>query len=117
MNLTVGRIQQVIAREFQIQTAALLGDGRTALLVRARQAAIWLSDKLTGETREAIGQQFNRDHTTVSYAIVTIDKKMTTDKAFADRILVLMDRLIAEMPGYIIPEDFLRAYDAGLVNA
>jgi chromosomal replication initiator protein len=66
---TVLAIQELVAKAFQTDRAALISSGRNRRLVYARQIAMYLSRELTDLSLPAIASQFGgRDHTTVLHS-------------------------------------------------
>jgi len=66
----VSRIQQQVAREFDVSVESLRGKRRTSAIALARQVAIYLTKRLTPLTLIEIGKNYgNRDHSTVLYAV------------------------------------------------
>ncbi|KKL98228.1 hypothetical protein LCGC14_1826580, partial [marine sediment metagenome] len=59
---TIRSIQERTALVFGIPIEAMTAKGRTRPLARARQAAMYLSWKLTDNGPSAIARAFNRDH-------------------------------------------------------
>jgi hypothetical protein len=69
---SAGRVRAIIdlvAHEHGIAAEDILGEGRTLTIVRARQNAMWLAARDTPHSLAHIGRIFNRDHTTVIFAV------------------------------------------------
>ena len=67
--VSIDRIQSVVAEYFNIRRADLLGHRRTRSVVRPRQMAMALAKELTKHSLPEIGREFGgRDHTTVLHA-------------------------------------------------
>ena len=74
-------IHQIAADYFQLPSEALVSTTRKKEVVIARQVAIHLSKHYTQLGLQAIGNYFgNRDHSTILYALKTIQAKKTKDK-------------------------------------
>ncbi|MBD3844249.1 hypothetical protein IED13_00965 [Bosea sp. SSUT16] len=66
------RIRGIInmcADKYGVLPTDILGQGRSEVVVLARQQAIWLAANETGLSLMELGRQFMRDHTTVIHSI------------------------------------------------
>ncbi len=99
------------------------GRDRTPRIARARQAAMWLAVRLTGESYAAVGEAFGRDRTTVRHAFQTIEAALLTDADLAETVDLLRLRLAGEAdwpgttPAARSVESALAAFDAGTFAA
>lgn len=68
---TVQEIIEAVAAHAGCSHADLTGPSRLAALVRARHLAIWLAHQIGRQelSLPALGRCFNRDHTTMIYAL------------------------------------------------
>jgi len=83
VDLSVGRIQDVVCGYFNITRDQFLSKTRKREIVQARQIAMYLSRNLTKTSLSFIGQQIGgKDHATVLHACNTVSDIMDTDKAF-----------------------------------
>lgn len=83
VDLSVGRIQDVVCGYFNITQDQFLSKTRKREIVQARQIAMYLSRNLTKTSLSFIGQQIGgKDHATVLHACNTVSDLMDTDKAF-----------------------------------
>lgn len=74
-HLTVAEIIRVVADTFGVHVRDVISERRSAHIIDARQAAMWLCRRLTHHSLPAIGQRFGgRDHTTVMHAVRKIGK-------------------------------------------
>jgi hypothetical protein len=114
-------IKAAVADAFDLP--GLGGRDRTPRVARARQAAMWLAVRLTGETYAAIGTAFGRDRTTVRHAFQAIEAALLTDAGLAETIELIRLRLTGEAdwpvttPGARAVETALAAFDAGAFSA
>lgn len=69
MNIHLYRIVRFTATELKVDVADIMSERKPARVVKARQTAMWLVRKVTDLSMTEIGKAFNRDHTTVLYAI------------------------------------------------
>lgn len=92
----VSRIQQQVAREFDVSVESLRGKRRTSAIAFARQVAIYLTKRLTQLTLIEIGRNFgNRDHSTVLYGVEKIETGRKKDPLLDQRL----ERLEQELRG------------------
>lgn len=71
------------ARLTGISVARLTGDERSAEVVRARWAAVWVIREYSGLSLSHIGRHFgDRDHTTIWHACKRADKLREQDMSF-----------------------------------
>src|SRR5690606_31872257 len=78
----IQQVLSIVANEKKVPMRMLLNDSRCKLsAARARQLAMYLAPVVHGETLTAIGQAFQRDRTTVSYACALIED-LRDDPAF-----------------------------------
>lgn len=76
VNVDRERNQSGVARAadfYGVSVSEVLSESREPLVVRARQAGMWLL-RARGVSFTAIGRVFNRDHTTVMFACEKIDR-------------------------------------------
>ncbi len=93
--ITLERIQRVVANYFQLSVADLRGKRRTRKISLPRQLAMALSRELTESSLPAIGAAFGgRDHATVLYACQKVGRAKKEDKG---TIGSLFTTLVAEL--------------------
>jgi chromosomal replication initiation ATPase DnaA len=91
-----GRLTNVsdkVAREFRLRSGDLQSKSREQRIAFARQLAMYLCRKITGAPFENIGEDFNRDHSTVIHAYQLIERRMARDAAFRLFIMKLEGRI------------------------
>ena len=89
-------IQKLVAGHYNVSRADILSSRRTAVVVRPRQIAMYLSKVLTLRSLPEIGRRFGgRDHTTVLHAVRKIEGLTATDKALSEE-LELLKRMLQE---------------------
>lgn len=78
------KIQEQVAKRFDLDLSDLKGACRRKDLVTPRQVAMYLTRSLTDNSLPAIGRAFGgRDHTTVLHACKQIAQKLSSDKNLA----------------------------------
>ena len=80
---TVPIIIHACASFFDVTDEAILGKSRSATVVKARQIAMYLVQRMLDSSLNAIGVEFDRDHTTVMYSIAAVKENIDRDPAYA----------------------------------
>ena len=84
---SVDRVQEVVARRWGVTPEGLRSKARTRTLTVPRQVAMFLARELLGMQLVEIGQAFGgRDHSTVIHSLGKVQKDMTHDRKFRDRV-------------------------------
>jgi chromosomal replication initiator protein len=87
---SVEEIQQQVAERFGISRAELIGSGRSATPLRARQVAIYLTREMTDLSLPQIGRLFGgRDHTTVMNSLRRVEASLGEDEALGVKVAEL----------------------------
>jgi chromosomal replication initiator protein len=91
----VEAIQRATLTEFpNLTIQELRSQRRTAVVVRARQIAMYLAKKLTGQSLPEIGRRFgDRDHSTVLHAVRKIETLLIRDTALVLQIQRIKDMI------------------------
>jgi chromosomal replication initiator protein len=93
---TIEEVQALVARRLQVRKEDLPAHDRTKALAFARQLAMYLSRTVLETPYSSIAKAFGgRDHTTVIYAVRTIERKREGDASVAH----LVDQLERELRG------------------
>jgi len=88
-------IQKLVASHYNVSRADILSARRTAVVVRPRQIAMYLSKVLTPRSLPEIGRRFGgRDHTTVLHAVRKIEGLSHTDGSLSEEIELLKRMLM-----------------------
>lgn len=89
-------IQRIVANHYNIDRTDMLSLRRTAMVVRPRQIAMFLSKVLTPRSLPEIGRRFGgRDHTTVLHAVRKVEGLIGRDATLAEEI-DLLKRLLSD---------------------
>ncbi len=89
-------IQKLVASHYSVTRADILSSRRTAIVVKPRQVAMYLSKALTLRSLPEIGRRFGgRDHTTVLHAVRKIEGLCASDTALREE-LELLKRMLQE---------------------
>jgi chromosomal replication initiator protein len=78
---TLTEIVRVVAAQFDVPVATLRSRSRSQAAVLPRQCAMYLARELTDASQQAIGEFFDRDHSTVVHACQRIDEMLADDAA------------------------------------
>jgi len=98
-SISIHRIRQLVAEEFGVTDAQLVGAQRAKYISRPRQAVYWLAKRHTKLSLPVIGRHVgNRDHTTVIAGDLRCLKNMDNDPQYRSRVLMLDRRLAAPAP-------------------
>ena len=94
--IKIDDILKLVSSHYNISKADLLSARRTAMVVKPRQIAMYLSKVLTLRSLPEIGRRFGgRDHTTVLHAVRKIESLAKTDATLNDE-LELLKRILME---------------------
>ena len=92
--IEVDTIIRHVAEHYSIPKSDLVGPKRQRPVVRARQAAIYLSKQLTDEPLVEIGRKFgDRDHTTVIHSVRMIEKLKAQQSRISEDLEILRRRI------------------------
>ena len=89
-------IQKLVASHYSVSRSDILSARRTAMVVKPRQVAMYLSKALTLRSLPEIGRRFGgRDHTTVLHAVRKIEGLSAIDTALREE-LELLKRMLQD---------------------
>ena len=92
--VSIQRIQNLVAERFNLSLEELCGDKRSQNIVYPRQVAMYLSRELTDSSLPQIGKQFGgRDHTTVIHATSKIARMIREDRSVYNLVQELTARI------------------------
>jgi chromosomal replication initiator protein len=92
--VSIKRIQDLVAERFSLSLEELCGDKRSQNIVYPRQVAMYLSRELTDSSLPKIGKEFGgRDHTTVIHATVKIARLIREDRSVYNLVQELTARV------------------------
>lgn len=87
------RVESVVGGALNVEPRQLLSSQRTARIVFARQMAMYFLKKLLGMSLNAIGERYDRDHTTVLHAVRAIDARRRCDPEVRRLVVVIEEKL------------------------
>jgi chromosomal replication initiator protein len=92
--VSIKRIQDLVAERFNMSLDELCGDKRSQNIVYPRQVAMYLSRELTDSSLPKIGKEFGgRDHTTVIHATSKIARLIREDRSVYNLVQELTARV------------------------
>jgi chromosomal replication initiator protein len=92
--VSIKRIQDLVAERFELSLEELCGDKRSQNIVYPRQVAMYLSRELTDSSLPKIGKEFGgRDHTTVIHATSKIARLIREDRSVYNLVQELTARV------------------------
>ena len=90
---TVGGIQKVVEEYYRVSHADLVGKGRAANIAYARKIAVYLCRTMIDMPFGAIGEEFNRDHSTIMYNVKTIEEQLKKDRDLNEELEILTSKI------------------------
>jgi len=94
---TIHRVQEVVARRWGVTPEGLRSKARIKTLTVPRQIAMYLARDLLQMQLVEIGQSFGgRDHSTVIHSVDKVQRQMSRDRSFREKIEYARQELCAE---------------------
>jgi chromosomal replication initiator protein len=94
---TIHRVQEVVARRWGVTPEGLRSKARIKTLTVPRQIAMYLARELLQMQLVEIGQAFGgRDHSTVIHSVDKVQRQMSRDRQFREKIEYARQELCAE---------------------
>jgi chromosomal replication initiator protein len=84
--LSPKHIVDIVAEQFGLTRAQLLGRRRLPHIVLARHIAMLLCIEMLQASLPQVGEWFGRDHTTVLHARDAMGRKIAVDRKFAKQV-------------------------------
>ena len=91
--VTIEKIINEVARTYNVMPADIRGKKRSANVSAARQMSMYIIREITGMSMEAIGSEFQRDHSTVVYSINTMEKNIGKDRHLKETVDDIMKNI------------------------
>ncbi len=89
-------IREVVSSQFRVSVDELLSRSRKQAVSFPRQIGMYLTRKYTEESLASIGNLYNRDHSTVLYAIKAVSRDIAQKSSVRQQVEMLTDKLGAE---------------------
>lgn len=91
--ISIQAIKQLIGKYFQVSLEEMTSRSRKRVHLLPRNLSIFLSRKYTGQTLETIGKAFNRDTTSVIYAVNSVEKGLKKNPEISKQIHFLSEQI------------------------
>lgn len=91
--VTIEKIINEVARTYNVVPSDIRGKKRNASVSSARQMTMYIIREITGMSMEAIGAEFQRDHSTVVYSINTMEKNLSHDRHLKETVDDIMKNI------------------------
>jgi len=86
-------IREVVSSQFRVSIDELVSRSRKQAVSFPRQIGMYLTRKYTEESLSNIGSLYNRDHSTVLYAIKTVSRDIVQKNSVRQQVEMLTDKL------------------------
>ena len=86
INVTVEKVLGLVAQTFSVPQEELKGRTRTKEIAFARNVAIYIIRKITDLSLPAIGKLFDKDHSTIHYAVNSIKTEIKSNSVLNNQI-------------------------------
>nr|WP_320011215.1 chromosomal replication initiator protein DnaA [uncultured Desulfobulbus sp.] len=93
VDVTPETIREMIGRQFRVSVEDLCSRSRKRTITFPRQVGMYLTRKFTDKSLADIGSTYNRDHSTVLYAIKNITKNMSQQTAVREQVELLCRKI------------------------
>ena len=93
ITITSETIRDFVGKQFMVSTDDLQSRSRKRSIAFPRQVAMYLTRKYTDKSLADIGAMYNRDHSTVLYAIKTITMDMSRQPSVREQVEMLCAKL------------------------
>ena len=91
--LTSTTIGELVSGQFKVSTEDLRSRSRKRSIAFPRQVAMYLARKYTEESLADIGRAFNRDHSTVLYAIKAVSSQVVRNSSVGAQLEILSNKV------------------------
>lgn len=91
--LSIDEIIKAVCSTYDVSYADILTTNRTQPLATARQVAMFLARKLTGNSTPTIADEFKRNHTTVLHGTQAIQKRIDVEPELKKTIETITEQL------------------------
>lgn len=94
-SITIDHIQKLVCRHYRLTKEELVSKSRRVEIARPRQIAMFLARRHTSLSLQAIGRKFNRQHSTVLFAVGIIEQQIRGHGPTQDGVDFLSGKLTA----------------------
>ncbi len=92
-SVTIDKIFKSVCAKYEVPMSEIRGKRRTREVVQARHMAVYLLSKLVDLPSTNIAKLFEQDHSSILYAINTLESKVKNDPAFRETVEELMKKI------------------------
>lgn len=92
--VTVADVQKAVEDYFNVTHAELVGKKRAANITYARQIAIYLCRTMIDIPHNTIGQEFNRDHSTIMYSVKSVEERLKDSQQLNEELEILRQKIV-----------------------
>ena len=92
-SVTIDKIFKTVCSTFEVPMSEIRGKRRTREVVQARHMAVYLLSKLVDLPSTNIAKLFEQDHSSILYAINSLEAKVKNDPIFRDSVEELMKKI------------------------
>ncbi len=85
-SVTIDKIFRMVSEHFEVPLSEVKGRRRTREVVQARHMVVYLLSKMVDLPSTNIAKLFEQDHSSILYAINTLESKVKTDPAFRETV-------------------------------
>lgn len=94
-NVSIDRIIKIVANYFNISSGEIRGKKRTKNIAWPRQVAMYIIDHMCEYSKNEIGNEFGKDHTTVIYAVQKVEESIKTNP-MVEPVIQKIEALVKE---------------------
>lgn len=91
--ISIQAIKDVVGKYFRVSLEEMTSRSRKKVHLLPRNLSIFLSKKYTNQTLETIGHAFNRDSTSVIYAVNTVEKGLNKNPEMSKQVRFLSSQI------------------------
>jgi chromosomal replication initiator protein len=91
--VSIQAIKDLVGKYFRVSLEEMTSPSRKRVHLLPRNLSIFLSKKYTGHTLETIGRAFNRDMTSVIYAVNTVEKNIKKNPEISKQVHFLSSQI------------------------
>ena len=92
-NITTAVIIDEVEKYYHLPQGSLITKKRSNDVAFPRHIAMYLAREVLGESFPQIGEEFNRDHSTVMSAVKKVKQNLSGDKELAEKLQELVDNI------------------------
>ena len=90
--ITPEQVMEKVSAYYNVDAKLIAGKGRTKPAMLARQVAMYIMCNGLGLSTTQVGRIMGRDHSTVCYALQSVETKMAADPTLAEAVERLLDK-------------------------